>query len=261
MLNSAREKLSREGETKSLKEKRVGSPPGLRFLQREWPSTQGHPAPRDNFAFSHVNGSLLFIKKCIKSSVAWNGLTYLLSLLKDCNFTLNWPFKNEQRTGHEHIFSSVQTFNHLKDHPKISKFTKFDGYWFTPKGMVHLVWIGGTGVLQSILSPLILKVYHAFVFKPITIKFGKFTNFWMLFPMTCLVFNQIDTEGWYQEKICSYPLVFEMANFSNFSISQTKFPQGTEKRGEFCKFNIIGAISYTRHISSSPRFYCISKGN
>ena len=150
---------------------------------------------------------------------------------------------------------------HLKDHPKISKFTKFDGYWFTPKGMVHLVWIGGTGVLQSILSPLILKVYHAFVFKPITIKFGKFTNFWMLFPMTCLVFNQIDTEGWYQEKICSYPLVFEMANFSNFSISQTKFPQGTEKRGEFCKFNIIGAISYTRHISSSPRFYCISKGN
>ena len=150
---------------------------------------------------------------------------------------------------------------HLKDHPKISKFTKFDGYWFTPKGMVHLVWTGGTGVLQSILSPLILKVYHAFVFKPITIKFGKFTNFWMLFPMTCLVFNQIDTEGWYQEKICSYPLAFEMANFSNFSISQTKFPQGTEKRGEFCKFNIIGAISYTRHISSSPRFYCISKGN
>ena len=93
MLISAREKLSREGETKSLKEKRVGSPPGLRFLQREWPSTQGHPAPRDNFAFSHVNGSLLFIKKWIKSSVAWNGLTYLLSLLKDCNFTLNWPFQ------------------------------------------------------------------------------------------------------------------------------------------------------------------------
>ena len=65
----------------------------------------------------------------------------------------------------------------LKEHPKISKFTKFDWYWFKPKGMVHLVWIGGTSVLQSILSSLILKVYHAFVFKPITIKFGEFTNF------------------------------------------------------------------------------------
>ena len=26
---------------------------------------------------------------------------------------------------------------HLKEHPKISRFTKFDGYWFKPKGMVH----------------------------------------------------------------------------------------------------------------------------
>ena len=58
--------------------------------------------------------------------------------------------------------------------------------------MVHLVWIGGTGVLQSILSSLILKVYHAFAFKPITIKFGEFTNFWMLFQMTCPIFNSID---------------------------------------------------------------------
>ena len=74
---------------------------------------------------------------------------------------------------------------HLKEHPKISRFTKFDGYWFKPKGMVHLVWIGGTGILQSILSSLILKVYHAFAFKPITIKFGEFTNFWMLFQMRC----------------------------------------------------------------------------
>ena len=51
---------------------------------------------------------------------------------------------------------------HLKEHPKIS-----NGYWFKPKGMVHLVWIGGTGVLESILSSLILKLYHAFVFKPL----------------------------------------------------------------------------------------------
>ena len=50
---------------------------------------------------------------------------------------------------------------HLKEHSKIGKLTKFDGYWFTPKGMAHLVWIGGAGVLQYILSSLILKVYHA----------------------------------------------------------------------------------------------------
>ena len=72
--------------------------------------------------------------------------------------------------------------------------------------MVHLVWNGGTGVLQSILSSLILKVYHAFAFKPITIKFGKFTNFWMLFQMTCPIFNSIDIEYSCQEKICSYPV-------------------------------------------------------
>ena len=95
---------------------------------------------------------------------------------------------------------------HLKEHPKISRFTKFDGYWFKSKGMVHLVWIGGTDVLQSILSSLILKVYHAFAFKPITIKFGEFTNFWMLFQMTCPIFNSIDIEHLYQEKICSYPV-------------------------------------------------------
>lgn len=26
---------------------------------------------------------------------------------------------------------------HREEHPKISKFTKFDGYWFEHKGMVH----------------------------------------------------------------------------------------------------------------------------
>ena len=95
---------------------------------------------------------------------------------------------------------------HLKEHPKIRKFTKFDGYWFKSKGMVHLVWIGGTGVLQSILSSLILKVYHASAFKPITIKFGEFTHFWMLFQMTCPIFNSIHIEHSYQEKICLYPV-------------------------------------------------------
>ena len=100
---------------------------------------------------------------------------------------------------------------HLKEHPKISKFTKFDG----PKGIVHLVWIGGTGVLQSILSSLILKVYHAFAFKPITIKFGEFTNFWMLFQMTCPIFNSIDIKCLYQEKICSYPVPCSFRTWPN----------------------------------------------
>ena len=94
----------------------------------------------------------------------------------------------------------------VKEHPKISKFTKFDGYWFKPKAMVHLLWIGGTCVLQSILSSLILKVYHAFAFKPITIKFGEFTNFWMLFQIACPIFNSIDIECSQQVKICSYPV-------------------------------------------------------
>ena len=76
----------------------------------------------------------------------------------------------------------------------------------SPKGMVHLVWIGGTGVLQSILSSLILKVYQAFAFKPITIKFGEFTYFWMLFQMTCSIFNLIDIECSHTEKLFSYPV-------------------------------------------------------
>ena len=33
----------------------------------------------------------------------------------------------------------------LKEHPNISEFTKFDGYWFKPKGMVHLERGGGGG--------------------------------------------------------------------------------------------------------------------
>ena len=68
---------------------------------------------------------------------------------------------------------------HLKEHPKTSKFTKFDCYWFKRKGMAHyLVCIWGTGSLESILSSLISKVYHAFEFKPISVKFGTFIIFW-----------------------------------------------------------------------------------
>ena len=52
---------------------------------------------------------------------------------------------NEQGTGYEHIFSwyecsisiELNRARHLKEHPKISKFAKFYGYWFKRKGMVH----------------------------------------------------------------------------------------------------------------------------
>ena len=53
--------------------KKLARPPGLRYIQSEWTSTQGHQAPRANFAFSHVNGSLLMIKKCMKNAIAEDG--------------------------------------------------------------------------------------------------------------------------------------------------------------------------------------------
>ena len=34
---------------------------------------------------------------------------------------------------------------HLKEHPKISKGTNFDDFWFKPEGVVRLVWIGAGG--------------------------------------------------------------------------------------------------------------------
>ena len=52
------------------------------YMEKSWPAPQGHPTfkastlhpglpwPRANFAISHVNGSLLFVKKCMKSSLA-----------------------------------------------------------------------------------------------------------------------------------------------------------------------------------------------
>ena len=106
--------------------------------------------------------------------------------------------------------------------------------------MVHLVWIGGTGVLQSILSSLILKVYHAFAFKPITIKFGKFTNFWMLFQMTGSIFNSIDIEYLYQEKICSYPVP---CSFRTWPIMR---PNVLLKYGPILRYN----GSYSRWVES-----------
>ena len=46
---------------------------------------------------------------------------------------------NEQGTGYENL-KSIELKNgarHLKEHPNISKFTKFESYWLKRKGMVH----------------------------------------------------------------------------------------------------------------------------
>ena len=46
---------------------------------------------------------------------------------------------NEQGTGYE-VLKSIELKNgarHLKEHPNISKFTKFESYWLKRKGMVH----------------------------------------------------------------------------------------------------------------------------
>ena len=79
--HSARGELSRVGETKCLYEKKVARYTGLRYLQSEWPSIRGQPAPLTNFAFSRVNCSLLFIKKCMGSSVARGGSVWRVTLL------------------------------------------------------------------------------------------------------------------------------------------------------------------------------------
>ena len=58
----------------------------------------------------------------------------------------NWPCSKLAGDWVRTYFFLVRTFNidlikngarHLKEHPKISKFTKFDGYWFKRKGMVR----------------------------------------------------------------------------------------------------------------------------
>ena len=44
---------------------------------------------------------------------------------------------------------------------------------------------------RDVQSFLILAIFvsHAFVFNPITPKYGKFTHFWMLFEMTDPIFQ------------------------------------------------------------------------
>ena len=58
--------------------------------------------------------------------------------------------------------------------------------------MEPIIWKSIKLSLQSIRSSLVLaffKVYPAFAFKPITLKFGKFTNFWTLFQMMGFIFQ------------------------------------------------------------------------
>ena len=45
------------------------------------------------------------------------------------------------------------------------------------------------------------QVYHTFAFKPITVKFGKFNNFWMFFQMMCSsFFDSMDIEYSYRRE-------------------------------------------------------------
>ena len=54
----------------------------------------GSPGPRANFAFSHIKGSLLFIKKCMKSSIAWGGSVRRVTLpLGTTLLQINRPLK------------------------------------------------------------------------------------------------------------------------------------------------------------------------
>ena len=46
---------------------------------------------------------------------------------------------NEQGTGYEYLISTElrNRAHHLKEHPNIRKFTKFESYWLKGKGMVR----------------------------------------------------------------------------------------------------------------------------
>ena len=67
---------------------------------------------------------------------------------------------NEQGTGYEYL-KSIELKNWagpLKEHPNISKITKFQSYWLKRNGMVHfskslklesLVWFGVSSLIDS----------------------------------------------------------------------------------------------------------------
>ena len=55
--------------------------PSKRVLFHKTPFPPPPPFSRANFALSHVNGSLLFIKKSMKSSIAWGGSMSRVTIL------------------------------------------------------------------------------------------------------------------------------------------------------------------------------------
>ena len=67
-------------------------------------------------------------------------------------------YLDEQGTGYEFSISIDLTkgARHLKEHPKVSKFAKFESYWFKLKGMVE-----GQLCLQSIPSSLMLAILRS----------------------------------------------------------------------------------------------------
>ena len=84
---------------------------------------------------------------------------------------------NEQGTGHKYL-KSIELKNgsrHLKEHPNISKLTKFESDWLKRKRMVHFskslklesfVWIGGTPV-----PPIHTKLSNFSKFEKCTMHF------------------------------------------------------------------------------------------
>ena len=59
-------------------------------------------------------------------------------LLEESYYSIG-HFLNEQGTGYLYL-KSIELKNgtgHLKEHPKISKFTIFESYWLKRKGTVH----------------------------------------------------------------------------------------------------------------------------
>ena len=83
------------------------------------------------------------------------------------------------------ILAILKVYHAFAFKPITLKFGKFSNFSssscpFPFKGNRALNGLEGQLSLQSTLSSLILailKVYHAFAFKPITLKFGKFSNF------------------------------------------------------------------------------------
>ena len=75
--------------------KKVGPPPRVTLISKRVTLHPGSPAPRANFAISHVNGSLPFIKKCMKCSLVRGGSVWRVTLLPETTFLhINRPLNH-----------------------------------------------------------------------------------------------------------------------------------------------------------------------